>query len=78
MTLCVCVCLCAGDKKKAALTLACSAICRTNSGRFRSETILATVVSTSPSRSGEERRIVRGEEEKEGRVGGGGGGGRQG
>lgn len=41
------------------LTLACSAICRTNSGRFRSETILATVVSTSPSRSGEERKTVR-------------------
>lgn len=46
------------------LTLACRAICRTKSGRFRSETIFATVVSTSPSRS--ERRREKGfKKEKE-------------
>lgn len=43
---------------KGRLTLACRAICRTKSGRFRSETIFATVVSTSPSRS--ERRREKG------------------
>lgn len=37
--------------KKIRLTFACRAICLTNRGRFRSETIFATVVSTNPSRS---------------------------
>lgn len=43
-------------ERKGRLTLACRAICLTNSGRFRSETILATVVSTSPSRSERTRK----------------------
>lgn len=48
---------------KGRLTLACRAICRTKSGRFRSETIFATVVSTSPSRS--ERRQEKGLKKEE-------------
>lgn len=38
------------------LTLACRAICLTRRGRFRSETIFVTVVSTKPSRSEKEER----------------------
>lgn len=43
-------------KKRRGLTFACRAICRTKRGRFRSETIFVTVVSTKPSRSEEEAR----------------------
>lgn len=43
-------------KKRAGLTFAWRAICLTNRGRFRSETIFVTVVSTKPSRSEKEEK----------------------
>lgn len=44
------------ERKPRSLTLACSAICLTSSGRLRSDTIFATLVSTKPSRSERMRR----------------------
>lgn len=43
-------------KKRAGLTFAWRAICLTKRGRFRSETIFVTVVSTKPSRSEKEEK----------------------
>lgn len=43
--------MCGFLKKRAGLTFAWRAICLTSRGRFRSETIFVTVVSTKPSRS---------------------------
>lgn len=60
----MCTCSHVSEREvKGRLTLACRAICRTKSGRFRSETIFATVVSTSPSRS--ERRQEKGLKKEE-------------
>lgn len=41
------------------LTLACRAICLTSRGRFRSDTIFATLVSTKPSRSEKQQTMLQ-------------------